>query len=489
MAALLLDLDATPGLPRNHVAGYNLTQAGNWGAKPSTVVTRLEAHLVAGGKVTSTTAPVAAYHLLAGTAPEFLVRDMPDNLVCGSHTWTSFRIAVARIEQLNPGAAIRMTFEQVMSYGSTSPITAGQEIAVQSASVDPLIDWAIANGILGRNVSDSYTASQLDIAREKFNAVRTELAEALGSLSSAVPTREGLALAELERVFGKGLPYEDLCIRRKSIPKNLQSSMYSLLDLYITGQLKTGTWSSYNAQIPLQTFENKFKQLKPVESLFKESFTSYFDNLRTGSGSIFKYLISQLPLEDRQSLEYGKQRFYSVRSAIDEDRYSQTPEKIEAHKGRHGILLRSEYQQKVTYYEVFPGAVEIRKNTNLPDTLSLNGELKTFRSMKDPSGYIEKQCATPQHIDWDAYEKGTGPRNGVSSDVIIEEIRPTNQEVVFYPPGYDFTKVPDAFSPNSRVNHLASVVVNEHFVVGRDTLENFARGSTNSENEKISRTT
>lgn len=488
MAALLLDLDPTPGLPRNHVAGYNLTQAANWGAKPSTVVSGLEAHLLAAGKVSATAAPVAAYHLLSAFAPEFLVRDMPDNLVCGSHTWTSFRIAVARIEQIDPGAALRMTFEQVMNYGSTDPITPGQEIAAQSASVDPLIDWAIANGVLVANATDTYTTGQLDIAKEKFNNVRTQMALARDSLTADMPTREGLALAELERVFGKGLPYEDLCLRRKSIPHGVQASMYSLLDLYITGQLKPEIWSSYNAQIPIHTFEKNFKQLKPVESLFKETFTTYFDNLRGGSESVFKYLMSQLPMEDRQSLEYGSQKFYSVRSAIDEDRYSQTPEKIEAHKGRHGILIRSEYKGKITYYEVFPGSVEIRKNTKLPIDLKLNGELKTFRGINYSSGGIEKQCATPQPLDWDAYEKGSAPRSDVTSDVIIEEITPITQQATFYPAGYNFDRVPDAFSPSSRVDYLAKVVVDEHFVVGREQLESLARGSTNSEDEKAFKT-
>ncbi|WP_160108559.1 hypothetical protein [Pseudomonas izuensis] len=487
MAAMLLDLDPTPGQPRNHVVGYNLTQSANWGAKPSAVVSRLQAHLVAGGKVSATTAPVAAYHLLSAFAPEFLVRDMPDNLVCGSHTWTSFRIAVARIEQIDPGATRQMTFEQVMNYGSTDPITAGQEIAAQSASVDPLIDWAIANGVLVANATDTYTAAQLDIAREKFNGVRTEMAGARDSLTADMPTREGLALAELERVFGKGLPYEDLCLRRKNIPYGVQATMYSLLDLYITGQLEPGIWSSYNDQIPIRTLEKNFKQLKPVESLFKATFTTYFDNLRSGSESVFKYLISQLPLEDRQSLEYGNQKFYSVRSAIDKNRYLQTPEEKEAHKGRHGILIRSEYRGKITYYEVFPGSVEIRKNTKLPVDLKLNGEIKTFSGITDPKGGVEKQCATPQPIDWDAYEKGLVPRNDVTSDVIIEEIKPITQHVTFYPAGYNFDRVPDAFSPGSRVNYLAKVVVDEHFVVGRDKLESLARGSTNSENEKAFR--
>ncbi|MGE8150022.1 hypothetical protein ACQKP5_02090 [Pseudomonas vancouverensis] len=488
MAALLLDLDPTPGQPRNHVAGYNLTQAANWGASPTTVVNRLQAHLRASGKVSATAAPVAAYHLLAAFAPEFLVRNIPDNLVCGSHTWASFRIAVARIEQIDPGATRQMTFEQIMDYGSTDPISTGQEIAVQSASVDPLIDWAITNGVLVANATDTYTPGQLKIAGEKFDNVRMEMAKAQASLTAQMPTREGLALAELERVFGKGLPFEDKCLQARttsdSPPQIITPPQYSMLDIYITGRFLPGRWDSHNTQIPIERLAQKFLQLKPVESYFKGAFTAYFDNLQSGSESIFKNLVSQLPLDDRESLEYGVQRFYSVRSAIDKEITDQTPEDIEAHKGRHGILIQSTYKGKITYYEVFPDAVRIQKNTKLPNTLKLNGQVSPITDDSYPYAQKKKQIGTSQPIDWAAYEKGSAPRSDVTSNVIIEEIKPIIRESKRKSPEVDANKVPNAFSPTSRIDFLAKVAVKEHFIVGRDTLESLARGSTDSKNDQ-----
>lgn len=479
-AALLLDLDPTPGQPRNHVAGYNLTQAANWGAKPSTVITNLQAHLVASAKVSSTTAPVAAHHLLGAYAPEFLVRNLPDNLVCGTHTWASLRMAVARIEQAQPGASAQMTFEQVMDFGSTDPISVGQEIATQSASVDPLIDWAIASGVIVPNAEDTYTPGQLKIATEKFDKVRNELAQARDYLNMPVPTRKELALAELERVFGKGLPYETPCLRPDNIPQNVRYINRSFLDVYTAGELTSQNWQSYNDAIPIFRFKEKFNQLNPIASIFEPAFTSYFDNLRTGSASIFKHLISQLPVDDRKSLEYGRQNFYSLRTQADDIGDSpQTPERLNALKGRHGVLIRTEYKSKVAYYEVFPSSNEIRKCTDLPTTLELNGTKLETGPLGGHSD--DMRFATEQPFDWSAYQNGTAPQSGATSNVIIEEFHPDMGQARVYPPGYDYDRAPEAFYPYSRINQLATAVVDGHFLTGREKLRTFAWGSTDSE--------
>lgn len=484
MAALLLDLGATPGEPRNHVAGYNLTQQANWGAKPSEVIARLERHLQDGGKVDANSASVAAYHLLASKAPEFLASNIPDNLVCGSHTWASHRMAASRIEQITAGAVPKMTFEQVMNYGLTDPITVGQEIAKQMASVNPLMDWAIANGAVQQNVTDTYSAAQLQIATEKFYDLTKELAQAREYLTTPTPTREAIALAELAQVFGEGLPFKELIITRKSTPQGVSKMAYSIVDLYITGQLTPGVWKSNVPKISIRDIEQKIANLKTVNTIFPPQFNGHFDNLTTGSESIFNYLISQLPLADRINLEYGQVKYYSLREATGKPVYEQTQEMKNDLKGRHAILMSTEFKGNTTYFEVFPDALEIRKRPELTGDLKLNGVSGTMRTMNDPNRYVEVQLSTPQPFDFVAYKTGAPPRSGVTSNVIIEEIIPSTQQVTFYPPGYDYNKVPNAFAPNSRTRHIASTAVRDHFIVGREKLETLAKGSTASEDEE-----
>jgi hypothetical protein len=482
MAALLLDLDSTPGQPRNHVAGYDLTQQANLGAKPSEVVSALEQYLVAQGKVTATTAPAAAYHLLAGSAPEFLVRNMPDNLICGTHTWTMLRIAVSRIEQLSPGASSGMKFEDVMKYGDLAPITVGQEIAVQSLSVNPLVDWAIANGVIVKNASDSYSTEQVTIASEKFQSVRQELAHARDYLTTPTPTRKALALAELTRVFGEGLPYEDKCFRYSATATN--QTAYSLLDIYITGRYELGKYSSTNNRLPVATVDAKFGQLKNVAQMFELEFNKYFDDLQTGSQSIFKHLVSQLPIDDRRSLEYGTQKFYSVRRQANVDQNSLTSEVKDNHKGRHGILIRSQHEDKVSYFEVFPSSLQIRKRTDLPDSLPLGGTPKTVKYPGNAGAPIVIEGSTPQRFDWRAYERGTPPRENAMSMVIIDEIVPQTLRIKSPGFGYTFGVVPNAFAPGSWLSHIASVAVKEHFITGREQLRELAKGVTTWEAEQ-----
>ncbi len=480
MAAVLLNLDPALGQQRNHVGGYNLTQEANFGVKPSIVVENLQRHLVANAKLSATTAPYAAHYLLAGSAPEFLVKKLPDNLVCGTHTWASFRIGVARIEQLSPGASSRMTFEQVMKYARTAPINVGQEIAVQMLSVDPLIDWAIANGVITATAGGTYTKQQLVIAQEKFQAITEELVKARDYLKTPTPTRQSLALAELTRVFGEGLPYEDQCLTTSS--QVMPHEARSMVERYIDEDLQ-GDLASSNAKLPIDSFKPKLDELKNVGELFVKEFNEHFDHLRTGSESVFKNLVSQLPLEDRRGLEYGSQTFYSLRSEVIVDRHQQTTEMKEANKGRHGILIKSEFQQKVTYYEVFPSSSQIRKRI-LTEPLTLDGELKTVRSMKDPSGYIEVQSATSQPFDWEAYKNGTPPRDGVRSNVIIEKLDLMRNRVVFGPPRVDFQEVPSAFSPDSKINDIAKSIVEKHFITGKEELQTLARGVTVKEQRK-----
>ncbi|MCK8663470.1 hypothetical protein M1M11_01005 [Pseudomonas azerbaijanoccidens] len=482
MAALLLDLDPTFGQQRNQVAGYNLTQQANWGAKPSAVVANLESHLVADGKVSTGTAPVAAYHLLAASAPEFLVKNLPNNLVCGTHTWAMLRIGVARIEQIAPGTSAQMTFEQVMKYADTLPITVGQQIAEQSVTVNPLIDWAIANGVIPLNAGDTYTLQQLVIAQEKFHAYRLELSRARDYLSAPTPTRNSLALAELTRIYGEGVPFEVPCLKDKNAPQSARTGTYSLLDLYVSGQLKRNKWASFSSKVSIAYIESKISQLSDLTQLFTKSFNNYFDNLQSGSESIFKYLISQLPLDDRTSLELGTQKFYSLRSEIVIPKEDQTPTIKNAHKGRHGLLIRSEHQNKVSYFEVFPSSGQIRKRT-LPDNLVLGGRDARVPNPDNSDRIIKIEAAVPRPFDWEAYQNGSSPRNNVRSDVIIEEMVPQEMRTKQTGFGYQAGLVHDVFSSSSWVNHVASVAVEEHFITGRDELLELAKGTTIFEQE------
>ncbi|MGF0237916.1 hypothetical protein ACQR3P_03360 [Rhodococcus sp. IEGM1300] len=480
MAALLLHLDPVPGTPRNHVGGYNLTQEANWGAKPSTVVSRIADHLADTGKVSFRMAPVAAHHLLVANAPEFLVKNIPDNLVCGSDTWTTLRIAAARIEQISPGAVPEMTFEQVMAYGATDPINVGEEIVTQMVSVDPIIDWAISQGVIKQNPNEVYSPQQLQTAGENFQKNSEKLASAQEHLTAPIPSRIDIAKADLTRVFGD-YPFEERVLLKTNRPGSETEIYYSMLDLHTTGQLNEFEYHSTRDSLPFAQFKSRLSLLQPVSPTFEKSFTDYFGNARTGSITAIKELISNLPSEDRKSLQYGKQRFFTLRSAAIVPWNLQTEATIKPLVAHHGVLIRSELGNKVTYYEIFPTAGIIRPRTDLPLNLELNGKIKNVRASNSAAHVVKAQIATPQPFDWTAYSQGTPPRDRVQSSVIIEELIPAAKRASFKPEGFDSNAVANMHLADSNVGFIAKTLVEEHFMPGRDELYNILRGATHSE--------
>jgi hypothetical protein len=478
MAALLLDIDPALGEKRNHVAGYDLTKDTNWDKKPSEVVADLQRHLTDGGKVHARTAPVAAHHLLSGVAPEFLVKGIPDNLVCGSATWAMLRLSVARIELMAKGASAKMSFEDVMQYGALLPVTVGEDIAVRALSEPPLVDWAIANGVIAKNVSGTYSPSQITIAREKFQEIRKGLDEARSYSQAPVPTLEGFARADLITLFGPDVSLETASIIEKRDRKETYTApplTTSLLDAHMSGLLQSGKWESLDPTIDFAAMESKFKDLENVIDLFNLAFTEYFYNLQKGSVWALKNLFSQLSSEDLKNLEYGTQTFYSVREAVDTQFSKLTTEMKGEKKGFHGLLIRSEYKGEIIYLEVFPDSSQIRKNSLLPNTLTVGGVVDPTIGLK----FVEQGRLQP--VDFQAYQKGTLPRDNASSIVIFEKITPSRWVTSTYPSGFDFDTVPNAFSTASQISRIAHVAVESHFISDEDSMRKLAKGETSLE--------
>ncbi|MBS7675584.1 hypothetical protein KIN13_19450, partial [Vibrio cholerae] len=67
------------------------------------------------GRTSAGLAHVGAYLLLARSAPQFLIKDIPPTVKVGSQAWASLVIAAMTIEAQTPGKVPGMTFAQVMS--------------------------------------------------------------------------------------------------------------------------------------------------------------------------------------------------------------------------------------------------------------------------------------------------------------------------------------------------------------------------------------
>ncbi|OIN46549.1 hypothetical protein BLL37_15925 [Pseudomonas azotoformans] len=337
LAALTLDLsapaDTASGMTQSRIAGYTLLSAQNSGKTAATVLAELTAELAK--ESSPEQAAIQATLMLSSRAPEFLVKDIPQDILLGTHSWVSFTTAVARIEALAPGASATMSYAQIMLQASIGPISDEEQRTEFVAQTVALKEWATANGM-----PYPVTSASMTQVREAFAAQISELKNASHASVAQMPTAKGMALEQLKKAMPHLDPkhFEEKCISVK--PSNrFFPGPYSILDLYIDGRgvlgapssadnwgesgrnliraatdggvdlpddNRPGAWVSSSAAFDINDALQKLKQLPRLSDAFEGAFTAYSDAVKTATAAHIKYMVSKLPLADRQNFEYGK---------------------------------------------------------------------------------------------------------------------------------------------------------------------------------------
>lgn len=384
--ALVQELDPGMGKSCFNLSGYNLYQRDNAGCSPATIVKSFTTHLER--KVGVEAAPVAAQLLLAAAAPEFLVKDIPPNLVYGSHTWANFSIEVSRIEQQVPGAAGNMTFSQIMAFGQAPLTSLESEDQLSAASGIAIITWGLANGVIALKPDHNYAYTDVKRSQEAVNKQQKELAWAGDALSAPATTREQLAVAELKRVF----PELDPTQKVLQAPW-VKHDPVSLLDVYMSGPIKPERWRSLNNKaLPWAAITPRLAQLVPdINQVFSTTFENYKVAHDSAWAIQFKYQLSLLPKVDRARIEQSAVSFIEVsRPFLDTapapgfswnsaepvsglslyaDIKPRTPtvQEVEALKGRHGLLMKvAGNAGQASYYSYFPALGRFVKESGFP---------------------------------------------------------------------------------------------------------------------------
>ncbi|AZE86053.1 hypothetical protein C4J98_4678 [Pseudomonas orientalis] len=374
--ALVQELDPGLGKSRFNLAGYNLYSADNAGASSAEIVKRFTTHLA--GRVGNEGAAVAAHLLLSAAAPEFLVKNIPPNLVYGSHTWTNFCIEVSRIEQQVPGAAANMTFSQVMAFGNTPPVSIEGDDQLGFAAREPIIAWGIANRVIDISPTQTYSDEQAQQAQQILNKQQKELRWASSAMQTPPTTRRELALAELKRVFPEVDPTLEVMQQASVKHKPL-----SLLDIYMTGPIQPDYWISKDEQrFPYERLKSRLSELTPdINKVFAAKFQEYRKVQESAWAIQFKYQLSLLPMADRVRLSQSDVSFFEVSRAYIKNGPctsglftpreclppTPTAQELEALKGRHGLLMKVvEPDGNVSTYSYFPAEGKIVKEAGFP---------------------------------------------------------------------------------------------------------------------------
>lgn len=486
VAAMILELDPQAGSKRGRVAGYELYQAANQGVKPSVVVERLTQHLIGQGKVPAQMAPAAARLLLAGAGPEFLVADVPDNLVVGSATWAKLQAVVEADEFWAPGVATVTGFETFMKRSDLDPVSVNEAFIQGEAQSHALIEWGVANDRIIRKDDDAYTPSDINRVREAFNAELTALKKAHGQLSATMPTRKGLALEELQRVYGSADSFDARTISIANIDAS-ESENHSLLDIYMAGKMdRIPQGDRHDFQLG-----NRYLRVTPLPDInqrFNSQFDDYFRDLKEGVATVLKHQLSQLSLEDRQTIGGGKVEFFSLRKASVEQAEEQESEvEAQAAKARYGLLMRVETkidkydnnrapnQTRYVYYEVFPLQGVIRRRDDLPRYLP-----NPPPRVADPDNYEKRQAkGVSVRVDYEAYAGGTpAQRNKVSHGLLAEPVKGLRLPEVIYVPTDS-----GVVHANPRFNSIADGVAG-YLLHDREGMKAGAKGVTEVEKEE-----
>ncbi|WP_338484618.1 hypothetical protein VRB38_20920 [Pseudomonas trivialis] len=363
LTAVLLDVDPAGGPQRNSLASYSLRQQSNWGRSAPDIVKDFESYLTP--RFGEAIAKVAVFLLLSVSAPEFLVKDLPSTLVYGSHQWATFSAAVARIEAGQPGSAASMSYCAVMALDEIEPVSVAEKRQQQFAQMTAVIDWAIANGVILENSDDAYSAADIERAVDAMQAQHEILADSVTALSTPMPTRRELALTELRRVYGiENQHFFEQRLLADTVPGSPGRKAYSLLDIYMSGDLGKHFWISRDADFDTVKVNVGLPKLKNIKREFEDKFNDYIQDLNGAFNAQFKYQLSLLPAEDRRLIEYGKVTTFEL-GFPDRHQGPVSPDhKINTYINSGAILFRADLDGKVCHYLYSPVQGRIIKDAD-----------------------------------------------------------------------------------------------------------------------------
>ena len=366
LAAIQLGLDPESlALPaHNTVAGFDLAQRGHWGLPPSQVINGLSRHLLEKGRVTQQTSLMGARLLLAKSAPEFLVKDIPSSVTYGSLTWAQLAIATARIEADSPGRALNLNYVQVLAFAEQLNTP---EPLLQEAQQKALADWGVANGLLSTPVLPDAERERI---RNAYNSQLAALTAANTQVHTPVPSRREMALEALKQAFPDLDPklFEAPSLHKAFVIPGRTGrfpGMQSMLDVVMDGG-KLGSdehWVSQDKRIPITSFCQLYTSAKlEVAIPFKAQYEQAITAIETGHQGLANYLISTLPPADRDNLEYGVLEFFHTNDytlAMD-----MTTKPTLSRRG-HTLQVKSTRGGEVNIYEIDTRSATIKKQNYL----------------------------------------------------------------------------------------------------------------------------
>ncbi|KAF2395049.1 hypothetical protein [Pseudomonas frederiksbergensis] len=457
LTALLLDQTTLidTHLAEKHIAGYNLYSPDNVEKSLQRVRIELEYHLVATHQYPDTLAPLIAHLLLAGNAPEFLVKDAPSSLLLGTEQWVDFRQGVCLAELNAAGSSRVMTFPQLQILGQIQPVTPSQESIHGLIASEIIMDWALLHGAIDQKDLGAPEKTAFATALKAFRRNADLLAEAAQTLASPMPTRREAALKMLQHAApAPDFLQKEVLYLKKGRGEDFfnEPLAMSMLDLHMSNDLGTQEWDVRKPQISVyQRFPKLLSNLASPHGVFDIEFKRAHKQHENAVATTLKLAMAALPQHDRNNFQRGKINVFTIRpSVVKQDKrpnlpvhpilamlhpdfsiLPRHPDPVEnqrdkdAATGRYGVLLGVEVDNQFYCYELFTLYGECRKNQelakliidnnllNMPSRLAFTGNLTTYTA---PTTLYE----LPLNVE--SYTHGVQPESGKHSKGVIERL-------------------------------------------------------------------
>ncbi|WP_146097893.1 hypothetical protein [Pseudomonas sp. GZJR-8] len=450
---LQLDPESITAPHRNKIAGFDLASNQHWGKPASTIIDNLSNWLIDKGKTSPEMAKVGAYLLLAGRAPEYLIKDIPSSVKVGSALWAQLTIAAAKIEAHTPGRVPGMTYAEVLIAAESLP---ANTYAVQTAQRDALILWGGARNLLDRHNSEP-TPSQIEQVRVAYNNHLKSLTDISSSIQVPIPNRTEMALDCLKAEFPDVDPavFEARVLAMRYTgdgPLRGDPRMRSMLDILLEGERlgEKYAWITNDKRIPITAF-NRFARTEEcdITANFMDQYEKAITAQKKGHHGMVKHLIGELPLEDRKNFEFGKlEYFYN-------DEYRKTKNgRLELVKRDRTLYVKTTREGVETLYHINTSTGSIEKKNELISNFP--GLLPVEKTNK--AGEQLHAISRPYH----PFTNSPAPDSAEK-------------------PGSD--AIPNSFD-SSRTNAIASFYL-EKMDLDRKELLNYAKSVTSFEHDRM----
>ena len=448
LTALLLDLHPMVGEqePRNQVAGFDLYSAQHIEKSFASVQTEFERHLINNHRITEQNAALASHLLLAGTAPEFLVKHLPPTLLLGTPQWVDYCRTIAVQEIISPGSSRSMTHAQIQHLMKSDPVTEPQQALNALAAVDPVIDWALLNGIVTHDEVNRSAKDSLEVAVAAYARHVKTFAETAETLSRPLPTRKSIALDILKQV-AKGCTYLEDDVLHQKRNRSLQDAyakplLMSPVDLLMSNDLQTGDWDLKHGESIYKTFPKMLPNLISPDGEFYRQFNRNYMPHTQAMSTHVKLALTSLPLPDRARLLRGQVTIFSVRPSVATlrplirppiipllstplDIMPRVPMESQKDKeqatGRYGVVMCTYFEGRLSCYELFTLHGVCRENRELAELIERENLLHTPpRSIQENHFHPAPVHQLPTDIE--CYTHGVTPGLVNTSRGVIEKI-------------------------------------------------------------------